>query len=113
MSTQLGEAITVIVAHLVPGDVAPLRRRISLRNLGVAVLAVIGASCSDSAPNPAGPGGGGSGEPPSPMNVSNTIVRTGVTSISAVNSANGARASVSFATADGNVTYISLQPQTY
>jgi alpha-tubulin suppressor-like RCC1 family protein len=93
---------------------SPLRTGISLRNLGLAILAIVAASCSDSAPNPSGlKGEDGSGEPPSPLNVSNTVLATGAASMSAANSANGGRASLSYASVDANVTYISLQPQTY
>jgi alpha-tubulin suppressor-like RCC1 family protein len=91
-----------------------LSRRISLRNLGFAILATITTGCSHDAAGP-GPGPGpGPGAPSSPLNVSNSRLESIATSIGPAASPNvGAMPAMAVVVADANIAYISLQPQSY
>ena len=96
------------------------RRKMSLRNLRLVLLAVGVASCSQDAAGPpdGGSGHGGSGEPPSPMNVSNPRSLSSVSLNASSSIAPGTHATVGgvrsmSVSVDANVAYISLQPQTF
>src|SRR5687767_272359 len=85
-------------------------------NLGSVALAVLFGSCADA---PAGPGSSANPDPPSRMFVSNAVSASSAAvasapSISSGSVAHGKNASRTMALADveGDVAYISLQPET-
>ncbi len=89
-----------------------LSSRLSLRNLGFAIIAIITTGCSHDAAGPSA--GSGPGAPSSPLNVSNSRLESIATSIGRAASPNvGGMPSMTVAVGDANVAYISLQPQTY
>jgi alpha-tubulin suppressor-like RCC1 family protein/uncharacterized protein YjdB len=93
-----------------------LTGRISLRNLGFAILAVVTTGCSHDAAGPGGGGGGGGTGPApteSPVYVSNSILAPSAGAVNAgVRLNNSGLGSMSIGVADANVAYISLPPQT-